>query len=72
MTDRQPILLLASYCGGDNPECSDNHPCIECLKMSNVAWATVADLNVVGGWESTNGSDVESFRLGETSSGKEE
>lgn len=57
----QPILLLASYCGGENPECSDAHPCIDCLKMSNIAWAEVGAVRVVGGWEDTDGADIAKF-----------
>lgn len=30
------VLLLASYCGDDNPACSDLRPCQDCLSMSNV------------------------------------
>ena len=29
-------LLLASYCGGENPECSERRPCYDCIRMSNV------------------------------------
>jgi len=29
-------LLLASYCGSENPNCSPRRPCFECIKMSNV------------------------------------
>jgi hypothetical protein len=30
------VLLLASYCGDDDPNCSDAKPCPECLSMCNV------------------------------------
>lgn len=30
------MLLLASYCGGDNPSCTDERPCVDCLGMCNV------------------------------------
>ena len=30
------VLLLASYCGDDNPGCSGTAPCPICLGMSNV------------------------------------
>lgn len=33
----KPMLVMASYCGEDNGECSDRAPCAECLRMSNVA-----------------------------------
>lgn len=31
------VLILASYCVDNNKECTDDMPCIECLKMCNVA-----------------------------------
>lgn len=34
-TDRE-FLLFASYCGDDNPDCSDERPCPVCLGMSNI------------------------------------
>jgi len=34
----RPVLLLASYCGDDNPNCTDTKPCDECLKMCNIAF----------------------------------
>jgi hypothetical protein len=30
------VLLLASYCGDDDPTCTDDRPCVECLQMCNV------------------------------------
>lgn len=30
------MLLFASYCGGENPNCSDGKPCSICLGMSNI------------------------------------
>jgi hypothetical protein len=33
-----PVLLLASYCGDDNSNCTDAKPCDECLKMCNIAF----------------------------------
>lgn len=45
---QRKILILASYCGEDNSNCSDDHPCPECLEMCNVA-TTDGDLNVMGG-----------------------
>jgi hypothetical protein len=30
------FLLLSSYCGEDNPACSDRRPCADCLAMNNV------------------------------------
>jgi len=29
------VLLLCSYCD-ENPSCSDDYPCDDCLKMDNV------------------------------------
>jgi hypothetical protein len=29
-------LLLASYCGNDNDDCSDSCPCSDCLAMCNI------------------------------------
>ncbi len=34
MADR--LLLLTSYCGDDNDDCTDDFPCEECLPMCNV------------------------------------
>jgi hypothetical protein len=42
------VLLLASYCGTDNPECSDQCPCNDCLRMCNVAEVTVGLEDIVG------------------------
>lgn len=44
------VLLLCSYCGEDNPECSDDSPCVECLQMCNVAEVD-GEINVLGGLE---------------------
>lgn len=30
------VLLLTSYCNGQNENCSDKFPCDECLKMCNI------------------------------------
>jgi hypothetical protein len=43
------VLLLASYCGGDNPDCSDRHPCNECLHDDNVAIIETGTIRVLGG-----------------------
>lgn len=51
MTERQTILLLASYCGDDDPNCTDHLPCLECLKMCNIASAKIEGLSVHGGWD---------------------
>lgn len=34
--NNREYLLLASYCGDDNPDCSEKRPCPRCLGMSNV------------------------------------
>jgi hypothetical protein len=52
--NKYPILLLASYCGGDNIECTEELPCIECLKMCNIAIIPkelVTGENVIGGYD---------------------
>nr|BDD47652.1 hypothetical protein 1 [bacterium] len=45
----RPVLLLASYCGDDNPNCTDTKPCDECLKMCNIAFVEdkAIDINKV-------------------------
>lgn len=43
---KRPVLILASYC--DGPGCTDNHPCIECLQMCNVAEVTIGLNDIVG------------------------
>jgi hypothetical protein len=30
------VLLLASYCRGENEKCSEELPCEDCLKVCNV------------------------------------
>ena len=30
------VLLLVSYCDGSNPDCTNDCPCDECLKICNV------------------------------------
>lgn len=30
------VLLLASYCGDDNAECTEQLPCAKCLDMCNI------------------------------------
>jgi hypothetical protein len=48
------VLLLASYCGGDTTECSDEFPCAECLQMNNVAVVSgdaVRDGQILGGFD---------------------
>lgn len=35
MAERE-VLLFCSYCGGDNPKCTDRAPCADCLAMCNV------------------------------------
>ena len=34
----RPVLLLASYCGDEESNCTDTKPCNECLKMCNIAF----------------------------------
>jgi len=33
---KREFVLLASYCGGDDPLCTPQQPCHECLQMCNV------------------------------------
>ena len=40
------VLLLCSYCGDDNPECSNDFPCPECLQMNNVAEVDVDAIQI--------------------------
>jgi len=50
------IIILASYCGEDNKNCSDDLPCRDCLGMSNIA--TITDdvgVDVLGGYEYIRG-----------------
>ena len=50
----QNFLVLASYCD-QNPECSDEKPCKECLEMCNVAVIPGGtDINVLGGLDYIN------------------
>lgn len=50
------VLLLASYCGDDNSECSDDSPCVDCLKMCNVAIAGSDSFTVLGGLDTYRGN----------------
>lgn len=43
------VLLMASYCG-DNPDCTNDLPCLDCLKMSNVATTNVIK-DIIGGYD---------------------
>lgn len=46
------ILVLASYCGPDDPQCTDDLPCPACLKMCNVGEIVdPVDVKVHGGWD---------------------
>jgi len=44
-------LLLCSYCGSNNNECSDKLPCPECLEMCNVAKIENGGIKVIGGYK---------------------
>lgn len=33
---KREYLLLASYCGADNDDCTETRPCFDCLAMCNV------------------------------------
>lgn len=40
------VLLMTSYCG-DNPECTDYRPCLDCLKMCNIAILQEGEITTV-------------------------
>jgi hypothetical protein len=42
----RPVLLLASYCGEDNPNCTNIKPCDECLKMCNIAFVEDKSIDI--------------------------
>lgn len=44
------VLLLASYCDND-PSCTDDLPCLDCLKMCNIATMRGRPAENLGGWE---------------------
>jgi len=45
-------ILLASYCGDLDSECTEDFPCDDCLKMCNVIEIPEnTKLNVLGGFE---------------------
>ena len=44
------VLLLASYCGSDDKDCTDDFPCDECMKMCNIGVIS-GDLEVIGGFD---------------------
>jgi len=44
------VILLASYCGGGNADCTDHLPCNECIRMCNVAVVKQpSEMKVLGG-----------------------
>lgn len=52
-----PMLLMASYCGGENPKCTDELPCEECLKMSNIVLIPKDQVkleNIISGYDFLN------------------
>ena len=52
-----PMLLMASYCGGENPKCTDELPCENCLKMSNIVLIPkdqVKSENIISGYDFLN------------------
>lgn len=54
-----PMLLMASYCGGENPKCTDELPCECCLKMSNIVLIPkdqVKRENIISGYNFLNNS----------------
>lgn len=52
-----PMLLMASYCGYENPKCTDELPCKECLKMCNIVLIPkdqVKNENIISGYDFLN------------------
>ena len=45
---KKRVLILASYCGDDNSNCSQETPCNECLRMCNVADVVVGLDDILG------------------------
>ena len=45
---KRRVLLIASYCGEDNPDCTEDRPCNDCLRMCNVAEVVVGLDDIVG------------------------
>lgn len=45
------VLLLASYCGDDDSTCTDDLPCMDCLKMCNIASMRGKPTDNLGGWD---------------------
>lgn len=56
------VLLLCSHCGDENPECSDDFPCPECLQECNVAEVLVALEDVRGGFDFLKRRRVQRYR----------
>lgn len=51
-----PMLLMASYCG-DNPKCTDELPCEDCLEMSNIVLIPKEQVkieNIIAGYDFVN------------------
>lgn len=46
----QIILLMASYCG-DDPECTEFRPCLDCLQMSNIGILENGQLTAICGYD---------------------
>ena len=52
--DLTPVLLLTSYCGDKNSNCTNIKPCDECLKMCNIAFIEKSAIsldNVICGFD---------------------
>ncbi len=52
-----PMLLMASYCDGKNPKCTEELPCEECLKMCNIVLIPkdqVNNENIISGYDFLN------------------
>ncbi len=48
---KRRVLIITSYCGDDNPECTEDRPCNDCLRMCNVAVVVVGQDAIIGSFE---------------------
>ena len=45
------VLLLASYCGDDDLSCTDDLPCLDCLKKCDIVTVRGPPTENLGGWD---------------------
>ena len=53
------VLLITSYCG-DNPECTNFRPCLDCLQMCNVAVLENNEITAICGYDYINNVKLKS------------